>query len=156
MATSTRINGFLWNRVSQGYSRVVTDEPPFESWRAWRAGYSRDQKPALHLTPTSSPVRELPSELDGCSAAVVALAGAEETTQGSSSNCGANGYDITCVRTVTAPPMLATAAASTRSSSSYSESATRSRRGVGRVITGVINNGDGDEEMGELEYVRRS
>ncbi|KAH9988106.1 hypothetical protein BJV74DRAFT_470072 [Russula compacta] len=55
MAASTRINAFLWNCVSQGYSRVVKDEPPYESWRAWRRGH-RDRKPVLYPTPASSPV----------------------------------------------------------------------------------------------------
>src|ERR1700755_403861 len=142
MATSTRINAFLWCRVSQGYSRVVKDKPPYESWRAWRAGH-RDHTSAPYLTPASSPVRELSSELDGVSAAAVAGAVAGlATTQGSSSNCGVGNYDTyTGVRTVTAPPMLAgsgSGSGSTRSSSRmvtpYSENpATGSRRGVGVV-----------------------
>ena len=47
-----------------------------------------------YLTPASSPVHELPSELGGVSAAAVAVA--EQATQGSSSSCGAQagGYDI--------------------------------------------------------------
>jgi hypothetical protein len=93
------------------------------------------------------------------------VAVAELATQGSSSNCGAGGYD-TRVRTVTAPPMLAeeaAAAASTGSSSSgavissYSKrAATRSRRGVGGGVVaaaaGVTDNGDWNEEAEELEY----
>jgi hypothetical protein len=159
MATSTRINGFLWHRVSQGYSRVVGDQPPFESWRAWRAGY-RDYRPAPYLTPASSSVRELPSELDGASAAAVAVAVAELATKGSSSNSGAGGYD-TRVRTVTAPPMLAAAAAAAAASTSFSGStvtpysegaATGSRRGVGGVVAGVTGDGDWDQEGEELEY----
>ena len=153
MTTSTRINAFLWNRVSQGYSRVVKDKPPFESWRAWRAGH-RDYEPVLYLTPASSPVRELPSELDGVSAAAAA---AERARPGSSSDCGAGNYDTTAVRTVTAPPILVAAvveAASTGSSAltSYSEGATGSRRGVGVAAAGGTGNGDGDEEAEELEY----
>jgi len=149
MTTSTCINAFLWNRVSQGYSRVVKDEPPFERWRAWRAGY-RDNKPVPYLTPTSSPVREMSSELDGVSAAAAV---AEQATQGSSLNCGARGYD-TDVRTVTAPPMLA---AATVAAAAAAETAigSRSRRGVGVVVAaGVTGNGDGDgdEEAEELEY----
>jgi hypothetical protein len=116
-----------------------------------------------YLTPASSPVRELSSELDGVSAAAVAVAVAELATQGSRSNCGAGNYDSTGVRAVTAPPMLAAAAAaaaastssSSRTVTSYSKSAaTGSRRGVG-VVAGVTGNGDGDEDEedeGELEY----
>jgi hypothetical protein len=162
MKTSTRINAFLWNRVTQGYSRVVKDDPPFESWRAWRAG-PRVHKPVPYLTPTtfSSPVGELPSELDGVSAAAaVAVAVAEQattTTQGSSSNCGAGVYVNTGVRTaVTAPPMQAAAAAMA------AESAAASPRwggvGVGVAAAGVTGNrdreadGGGNEEAEELEY----
>lgn len=152
MTTSTRINAFLWYRVSQGFSRVVKDNPPFESWRAWRAGY-RDHRPVPYRTPNSSSVRELSSELNGVSATTVA-------------NCGAGGYD-TRVRTATAPPpMLAAPAAATSTSSSssasstvtssYSESAAAGlRRGVGGVVAGgaTIGNGDRDvEEAEELEY----
>lgn len=78
MAAGARINTFLWNRVSQGYSRVVTDDPPQEGWRAWRrcaadhllfgggdddSDAAREQKTALFRTPacTPTPVRELPS-----------------------------------------------------------------------------------------------
>jgi hypothetical protein len=155
MTTSTRVNAFLWNRVSQGYSRVVKDKPPFESWRAWRAGY-RDHRPVPYLTPAASSVRELPSELDGESATVT---GAELATQGSSSNCGAGSYD-TGVRTVTAPPKLAAASASSSSNTvtSWSESAPAgSSRGVGGVVAaaGVTGNGDWDEEAEELEYEDR-
>jgi hypothetical protein len=145
MTTSTRINAFLWNRVSQGYSRVVKDEPPFESWRAWRAGH-RDHKLVLYLTPTSSPspARELPSELDGSTAAAVSIA--DQATQGSSSNRGgrAGGCD-TAVRTVTAP-------ASTSSSSSSSTPVSY-LGGVG--VGGVGGDGDEDgedEEAEELEF----
>lgn len=53
---AARFNAFLWNRISQGYDRVVKDAPPHESWRAWRRGSSRDTKPALYRsTPTPSP-----------------------------------------------------------------------------------------------------
>lgn len=161
MTTSTRISAFLWNRVSQGYSRVVKDEPPFESWRAWRAG-QRDHRPAPCPTPASSPIRELSSELDGVSAAAAVAVTERATAAGagdySSSNCGAGGYDT---GVTAAPRMLAataTAAASTSSSSSssmltssYPESSTGSgsRRGVGVVVTG----GSNDEEAAEeLEY----
>ena len=159
MTTSTRISAFLWNRVSQGYSRVVKDEPPFESWRAWRAG-QRDHRPAPCPTPASSPIRELSSELDGVSAAAAVAVTERATAAGagdySSSNCGAGGYDT---GVTAAPRMLAataTAAASTSSSSSsmltssYPESSTGSgsRRGVGVVVTGGTN----DEEAEELEY----
>ena len=155
MTTSTRINAFLWNRVSQGYSRVVKDKPAFESWRAWRAGH-RDYEPVLYLTPASSPVREVPSELDG----VLAAAVAERARSGSSSDCGAGGYDTTGVRTMTAPPIqvaaVLAAAASTGSSglTSYSESATGSRRGVGVAAAGGTGNGneDRDDEAEQLEY----
>jgi hypothetical protein len=70
MKTSTRINGFLWNRVSQGYSRVVQDESPFEGWSAWRAGHrDREPEPLPYRTPATSP--ELPIE-PGESAAAAA------------------------------------------------------------------------------------
>lgn len=52
MNTSTRLNAFLWNRVSQGYARLVQDGPPYASWRAWRrGGPSRDLSAALYRTP---------------------------------------------------------------------------------------------------------
>jgi hypothetical protein len=55
MTASTRINAFLWNRVSQGYSRVVHDDPPFASWQAWnRDGPSRDLSASLYRTPPPS------------------------------------------------------------------------------------------------------
>lgn len=78
-AAGARINAFLWNRVSQGYSRVVTDDPPREGWRAWRRGVAghpcrdhgdddddsedavrREQKPALFRTPASTPAPDVP------------------------------------------------------------------------------------------------
>ncbi|KAF8270019.1 hypothetical protein EI94DRAFT_1723649 [Lactarius quietus] len=43
--TSTCLNAFLWNRVSQGYARHVQDDPPYASWQA----------AALFSTPPSSP-----------------------------------------------------------------------------------------------------
>lgn len=147
---------------------MVKDEPPFERWRAWRAGH-KTHKPVPYLTPASSPVRELPSECDGVSTASATVAVAEVATQGSSSSCGAHRYDTTAdVRTVTAPPTLAAAGAgagagSIASSSSgttvtsYSEcAATELRRGVG-VVAGVTGNGAGDsrweeEVEEELEY----
>ena len=171
MTTSARISAFLWNRVSQGYSRVVKDEPPFESWRAWRAG-QRDHRPAPCPTPASSPIRELSSELDGVSAAAAvavterataAAAAAAGARDYSSSNCGAGGYD-TGVRTVTAAPRMlaatATAASTSSSSSSsmltssYSESSTGSGSGSGsrRGGVGVVVTGGNDEEAEELEY----
>lgn len=162
--TSTRIDAFLWNRVSQGYTRVVKDEPPFESWRAWRAGH-KNHKPVPYLTPASSPFREPSSERDGASTASDAVAVAEIATQGSSSSCGARRYDTTAdVRTVTAPPTLAATGAGSMTSSSsgttvtsYSEcAAAGSRRGVG-AVAGVTGNGAGDcrweeEAEEELEY----
>ena len=52
MTASTRLNAFLWNRVSQGYARLVQDGPPHASWQAWRrGGPSRDLSPALYRTP---------------------------------------------------------------------------------------------------------
>ena len=52
MTTSTRLNAFLWNRVSQGYSRVVQEAPPFASWQAWRrGGTSQDLSTSLYRTP---------------------------------------------------------------------------------------------------------
>lgn len=143
---------------------MVKDEPPFESWRAWRAGH-KNHKPVPYLTPASSPVREPPSERDGVSTASAAVAVAVIATQGSSSSCGARRYDTTAdVRTVTAPPTLAAAGAGSITSSSsgttvtsYSEcAAAGSRRGVG-VVAGVTGNGAGDcrweeEAEEELEY----
>ncbi len=152
MTTSTRINAFLWNRVSQGYSRVVKDEPPFESWRAWRAGH-RDHKLVLYFTPTPSPspVRELPSDLDGSTAAADSVA--DQAKQGSSSNRGgrAGGCD-TAVRTVTAAPASTSSSSSSSTLTAYSESAVGSRCGVGvGVGVGGIG-GDGNEEVEELEF----
>ncbi|KAI0301260.1 hypothetical protein BC826DRAFT_988386 [Russula brevipes] len=71
-STRTRIDGFLWGHMSQGYSRVVQDKPPHESWRAWRKGGGgrrrrrgarhqgddASQLPALYRTP--GPAREMP------------------------------------------------------------------------------------------------
>lgn len=52
MSTSTRLNAFLWNRVSQGYARLVQDGPPYASWQEWRrGGPSRDLTAALYRTP---------------------------------------------------------------------------------------------------------
>ncbi len=146
MTTSTRINAFLWNRVSQGYSQVVKDRPPVESWRAWRAGH-RDHEPVPYHTPASSPVHEeLSSGLDGASAAAAdSVAVAEQkktpTRRGSGSNCGnhhAGGCD-TGVRTVMAPPPFPAAAASAGSSSSTlisdsGSAAAGSRCGVGVAV----------------------
>jgi len=68
ISTSTRINAFLWNRVSQGFSREVKDEPPFEGWHRWRAGH-RDHVLMAFRTPACSPARELPGELGDDAAA---------------------------------------------------------------------------------------
>ncbi|KAF8480022.1 hypothetical protein DFH94DRAFT_681832 [Russula ochroleuca] len=114
MTTSTRINAFLWNRISQGYSRVVQDEPPMDGWRAWRAGH-RDREPKLYRDPASSPVRELPSELGEVAAAVV---------EQSQARCEAG------VRMAVAPAMVVAAVAASSSSSS-SGIAAGSRCGVG-------------------------
>jgi hypothetical protein len=116
MSTSTRINAFLWNRMSQGYSRVVKDAPPFEGWRRWRAG-QRDHEPVAYRTPASSPVRELPGEPGD----VAATAG--ERTQ--------DGCEVRRAATRTRP---AVAAAATASSSSGNDA----RCGV----PGVNNNED--------------
>jgi len=43
LTTGTGMNAFLWNRISQGFSPVVEDAPPQESWRAWCRGH-RDHK----------------------------------------------------------------------------------------------------------------
>jgi hypothetical protein len=64
MNTSTRLNAFLWNRVTQGYARLVQDGPPYASWQAWRrGGPSRDLSAALYRTPPppSVPSRAGPS-----------------------------------------------------------------------------------------------
>ena len=169
MTTSTRINAFLWNRVSQGYSRVVKDKPPFESWRAWRAGH-RDHKPMPYLTPVSSPAHEVPSELDdglsAAAAAVAAVAVAEQAmtpTQGSSSSsdCGVGGgsgaYVVdTGVRIRTAvvtaaPPMQSVATAAAAAESARTIAGPSRGVGFGRVAE-VAGNGDEDEDAEELEY----
>jgi hypothetical protein len=54
MTCSTRLDAFVWNRISQGYSRVVKDDPPHEQWQAWRRG-DRDLKVLTYRTPTTSP-----------------------------------------------------------------------------------------------------
>ncbi|KAI9463995.1 hypothetical protein BJY52DRAFT_880589 [Lactarius psammicola] len=55
MTTSTRFNAFLWNRISQGYSRLVRDDPPLARWQAWRrGGTSRDLSVSLFRTPPPS------------------------------------------------------------------------------------------------------
>ncbi|KAI0246104.1 hypothetical protein BJV78DRAFT_196610 [Lactifluus subvellereus] len=70
MASNMRLNAFVWNRISQGYSRVVKDDPPQEQWQAWRRGH-RESKPSPYRTPppphspspSLSPVRELSNEI---------------------------------------------------------------------------------------------
>ena len=59
MTTSTRLNAFLWNRVSQGYARVVQDGPPHARWQAWCRGgpTSRDLSAALYRTPSPTTSR---------------------------------------------------------------------------------------------------
>lgn len=109
MTTSTRINAFLWNRISQGYSRVMKDEPPTDGWRAWRAGH-RDREPKLYRDPASSPVRELPSELGEAAAAVAERAQARQAR---------------CEAEAVAPAVVVAA------SSSSSETAVGSQCGVG-------------------------
>src|SRR6266702_291085 len=55
MTTSIRLNAFLWNRISQGYSRLVRDDPPLARWQAWRrGGTSRDRTASLFRTPPPS------------------------------------------------------------------------------------------------------
>ena len=52
MTTTARPNAFLWNRISQGYARLVRESPPYASWQAWRrGGPSRDLTLALYQTP---------------------------------------------------------------------------------------------------------
>jgi len=61
MTTSTRLNAFLWNRVSQGYARVVQDRPPHARWQDWRrGGPSRDLSAALYRTPSPPSVSTPP------------------------------------------------------------------------------------------------
>lgn len=56
MTASTRLNGFLWNRISQGYGCLVRDKPPLASWQAWRrGGTSRDLSASLYRTPPPQP-----------------------------------------------------------------------------------------------------
>ncbi len=63
MTASTRINAFLWNRVSQGYSRVVRDSLSFIRWQAWRRGStSRDLTASLYRTPSPSPPSAAPEQ----------------------------------------------------------------------------------------------
>ncbi|KAH9974276.1 hypothetical protein BGW80DRAFT_1303110 [Lactifluus volemus] len=55
MTCSTRLDAFVWNRISQGYSRVVKDDPrTHEQWQAWRRG-DRDLKALTYRTPSTSP-----------------------------------------------------------------------------------------------------
>jgi hypothetical protein len=121
MVAGARINAFLWNRVSQGYSRVVTDDPPQEGWRAWRRGAAdhfggggggggggddgdddvdaaaREQKPALFRTPACTPkptpVREPP-----CASGINdsdAVTDQQTQSQSESPRCGYGGrHDI--------------------------------------------------------------
>jgi hypothetical protein len=110
MTTSTRINAFLWNRISQGYSRVMKDGPPTDDWRAWLAGY-RDREPRMYRDP-ASPVRELPSELGEAAAAAVEQAQAQAR-------------QTRCEAEAVAPAEVAAA------SSSSSKTAAGSRCGVG-------------------------
>ena len=52
MRACTRLNAFLWNRISQGYSRVVQVDPPCASWQEWRrGGTSRSLSASPHRTP---------------------------------------------------------------------------------------------------------
>ncbi|KAH9968100.1 hypothetical protein BC827DRAFT_470818 [Russula dissimulans] len=89
LTTGVGMNAFLWNRVSQGFSPIMEDAPPQESWGAWSWGH-RDHKlsevpyrtvpipiPALVSESSSSPApRELRGEL-GAAAAAAAAAGPE-------------------------------------------------------------------------------
>ena len=124
MSTSTRINAFLWNRMSQGYSRVVKDAAPFEGWRRWRAG-QRDHEPVAYRTPASSPVRELPCELGD-----VAAAAGQRTRR--------DGCEVRRMGTRTRPAVAA-AAAATASSSSGNDAPSDARCGV----PGVNDNTEG-------------
>ncbi|KAI9513459.1 hypothetical protein F5148DRAFT_1155838 [Russula earlei] len=68
MATDTGMDAYLWNRISQGYNRVVKDAHPQESWRAWCRG-RRDPKLEVPCrSPAPTVVHELRSEL--CAATV--------------------------------------------------------------------------------------
>lgn len=58
MASNMRLNAFIWNRISQGYSQVVKDDPPQEQWQAWRRGH-RELEPSAYRTPPLTPIREL-------------------------------------------------------------------------------------------------
>jgi hypothetical protein len=59
MSSTTRHNAFLWNRVSQGYTRVVQDGPPHSRWQAWcRGGPSRDLSAVLYRTPSPTTSRQ--------------------------------------------------------------------------------------------------
>ena len=52
MRACTRLNAFLWNRISQGYSRVVQVDPPCASWQEWRrGGTSRSLSASPYHTP---------------------------------------------------------------------------------------------------------
>jgi hypothetical protein len=79
MTASTRLNAFLWNRISQGYSRVVHDDPPFASWQAWsRGGPSRDQSASLYRTPPPSVPIPAPGRPSSSSSHVSDSAAAEQ------------------------------------------------------------------------------
>jgi hypothetical protein len=64
VTTRMPLNAFVWSRISQGYSRVVTDEPPHEQWQAWRGG-CRESKLLPYRTPSPPPVPELSKESNG-------------------------------------------------------------------------------------------
>jgi hypothetical protein len=116
MTFNTRLDAFVWSRISQGYSRVVKDDPPHEQWQAWRRGY-RDLKELAYQTPSTSPVPvpELSNgtseiiegrEEQGCRRDVDDTAAAEAQTQMSTTAAAA----ASALGDVTAPPVRDAAA----------------------------------------------
>jgi hypothetical protein len=98
---------------------VVKDEPPLRGWRAWRAGH-RDREPVpydTHGTPTSSPVRELRSEIVTAAAERTTQVAAANTSRGAqnAARCGVNvneektGSEVVLTTTTTTAAAAATA-----------------------------------------------
>lgn len=118
MMASTRLNAFLWNRVSQGYGRLVQDAPPFARWQAWRrGGTSRDLTASLYCTPPPSapfpapgPSGSLPEEPDNA---------AEQEQQDQKQEDEETAAAVTCNSVAAAQDMAATAQNTTCSATIY-------------------------------------
>lgn len=132
MASGEHINGFLWNRVSQGYARVVKDEPPQEAWRAWRRAASRDLKPVLYRTP----VRDLPSVGSGHSAGPEPIQTTRSRLQPQSQSPPRGPLNA---EEVVGPSVTVTSAKAAAGNASGSAAA-------GCCAPGINGNGEGDED----------